>query len=178
MEPPSPQLLTNSSAPATRRLIKAMHLFMTELIKQGKRWSPLWKHISPGGNCLWSRIPRAVSGHRFWIFVTYEETVRFNAFKKIISEARRVMEQDVLQGIFEAAWTGPVITSIGHWPEGWKETLLPGLCFVFLLSSGVSANCFVLKAFLLIRNDNCYTMITEELLEVIITRMNTKYPHS
>lgn len=36
MEPPSPQPHTNSSAPATRRLIKAMHLFMTELIKQGK----------------------------------------------------------------------------------------------------------------------------------------------
>lgn len=89
MEPPSPQLHTNSSAPATRRLIKAMHLFMTELIKQRKRWSPLWKHISPRGNCLWSRSPQAVSGHRFWIFVTYEETANCNAFKgkNISSEA-------------------------------------------------------------------------------------------
>lgn len=82
MEPPSPQLHTNSSAPATRRLIKAMHLFMTELIKQEKRWSLLWKHISPRGNCLWSRSPQAVSGHRFWIFVTYEEKASCNAFKK------------------------------------------------------------------------------------------------
>lgn len=81
-EPPSPQRLANSSAPATHRLIKAMHLFMTELIKQRKRWSPLWKHISPRGNRLWSRSPRAFSGHRLWICVTYEETANC---KKIIT---------------------------------------------------------------------------------------------
>lgn len=90
-EPPSPQLHANSSALATHRLIKAMHLFMTELIKQRKRWSPLWKHISPRGNCLWSRSPRAVSGHRLWIFVTYEETANCDALKKknISSEAMK-----------------------------------------------------------------------------------------
>lgn len=117
MEPPSPELHTNSSAPATRRLIKAMHLFMTELIKQWKRWSPLWKHISPRGNCLWSRSPQAVSGHRFWIFVTYEETESCYAFKKKHQFwGDEVMFRDILQGIFEAAWTGPIITCIGHWP--------------------------------------------------------------
>lgn len=104
MEPSSPQLHTNSSAPATRRLIKAMHLFMTELIKQRKRWSPLWKHISPRGKCLWSRSPRsprAVSGHRFWVYVTYEETGSCNALTKVKLQFRgdRGVVQDILQGI-------------------------------------------------------------------------------
>lgn len=162
MEPPSPQLHTNSSAPTTRRLIKAMHLFMTELIKQGKRWSPLWKHISPRGNRLWSRSPQAVSGHRFWIFVTYEETASCNAFKKRIGGKKKkhqlwgdeVIVQDILQGIFEAAWTGPVITCIGHWLGDEKKFHLQDLCFAFL-SSGLCEICSLNDALPLIGYDNC-----------------------
>lgn len=142
MEPPSPQLHTNSSAPATRRLIKAMHLFMTELIKQRKRWSPLWKHISPRGNCLWSRSPRAVSGHRFWIFVTYEETGSCSAFKKI--------KTSVLRGRSDGSGhSSGCIWSCLNWSHnymyrsltaGWTEIHFQVFCFAFL-SSGICGVC-------------------------------------
>lgn len=95
--PPSLHLHTNSCAPATHRLIKAMHLFMTELIKQWKRWSQLWKHISPQGNCLWSRSPQAPSGHRFWIFLTYKEKANYNALKNLLW-GNGVMVQDISLG--------------------------------------------------------------------------------
>lgn len=138
-EPPSPQRLANSSAPATHRLIKAMHLFMTELIKQRKRWSPLWKHISPRGNRLWSRSPRAFSGHRLWICVTYEETVKNNNNNNSKEKKHQfwgdgVTVRGVLQGIFESAQTGPIITPIGLWPGGLWDISPSGLvlCIFFL----------------------------------------------
>lgn len=142
--PPSLHLHTNSCAPATHRLIKAMHLFMTELIKQRKRWSQLWKHISPRGNCLWSRSPQAPSGHRFWIFLTYKEKANYNALKNLLW-GNGVMVQDILQGIFGAAWTGPIITCIGHRLEDEQIFHHQVLCFAFL-SGGIWGNSCSLHA--------------------------------
>lgn len=126
-------LRANSRAPATRRLIKAMHLFMTELIRQGKRWSPHWKHISPWGNCLWSRTPRAVSGQRFWIFVTNEETQRCGALKKQWAGSEKHP--------FGAGHSSGCIWSCLNWSHnciyravtrGGKEILLSGLVLGFI----------------------------------------------
>lgn len=62
------QISANSGAPATRRLIKAMHLFMTELIRprqrEKKMVAPLKTHQSPRKLPVKLRTPTPQPAHR------------------------------------------------------------------------------------------------------------------